>query len=211
MDGDDELEVDYFILENIYLDLCYKVVNDYDLKYSSNYIYLSTIPDFIEGNEEQFINHTSERYIEFINLKIAHYINNKNLYRHKPAIIVLLKIIEIFDKEQEDDELIILYNRLLNMINYMTPAYLFINEEYVKKDVGYELITHRSVQESSIVQVYENLPLINDFKNFVRVIFRQKEENNDLLLSELNYIYSNYDLNCTQYSVLKEVLDLYSL
>ena len=92
MDGDDELEVDHFILENIYLELCYKVVNDYYLPYSSNYIYLSTIPDFIECNEEMFINHTSERYIEFINLKINHYINNKNLYKHKPAIIVLLKM-----------------------------------------------------------------------------------------------------------------------
>lgn len=211
MDCDDELEVDYFILENIYLDLCYKVVNDYDLKFSSNYIYLSTIPDFIEGNEELFINHKSDKYIEFVNSKIYHYINNKNLYKHKPAIIVLLKIIEIFDREQEDDELIILYNRLLNMINYMTPAYLFINEEYVKTESGYELITHRSVQESSIVQVYEHLPLINDFKNFVRVIFAQKRENHDLLLSELNYIYSNYDMNCEKYSILKEVLDLYSL
>jgi hypothetical protein len=211
MDGDDELEVDYFILENIYLDICYKVVNDYDLKYSSNYIYLSTIPDFIEGNEELFINHKSEQYINFINSKITHYIDNKNLYKHKPAIIVLLKIVEIFDDEQEDDELIILYNRLLNMINYMTPAYLFINEEYVKKDDGYELITHRSVQESSIVQVYEHLPLIDDFKNFIRVIFRQKEENHDILLSELDYIYSNYDMDSEKYSGLKDILDLYSL
>ena len=211
MDGDDELEVDYFILENIYLDLCYKIVNDYDLKYSSNYIYLSTMPDFIEGNEDKFINHKSEKYINFINSKIEHYINNKNLYKHKPAIIVLLKIIEIFDGEQEDDELIILYNRLLNMINYMTPAYLFINEEYIKKDGGYEMVTHRYVQESSIVQVYEHLPLIDDFKNFVRVIFRQKEENRDILSSELNYIYSNYDMNCEKYSILKEVLDLYKL
>lgn len=209
MDGDDELEVDYFILENIYLDLCYKVVNDYQLKFSSNYIYLSTIPDFIEGNEDKFINHTSETYIEFINLKIAHYIDNKNLYKHKPAIIVLLKIVEIFDREQRDDELIILYNRLLNMINYMTPAYLFINEEYVKNDSGYRLITHRCVQESSIVQVYEHLPLIDDFKNFVRVIFSQKEENRDLLLSELEYIYKNYDLDCEKYRVLKDVLEIY--
>ncbi len=210
MNGDDELEVDYFILENIYLDLCYKIVKGYNLKYSSNYIYFSTMPDFIEGNEDKFIDHKSDKYIEFINSKIEHYINNKNLYKHKPAIIVLLKMIEIFDDEQEDDELIILYNRLLHMINYMTPAYLFINEEYVKKDNGYELITHRNVQESSIVQVYEHLPLIDDFKNFVRVIFSQDRENSDLLISELNYIYKNYNMKDDKYKILKNVLDLYT-
>jgi hypothetical protein len=34
MDSDDETEVDYFILQNIYLDLCYKVVNDCVLGYT---------------------------------------------------------------------------------------------------------------------------------------------------------------------------------
>jgi hypothetical protein len=93
----------------------------------------------------------------------------------------------------------------------MTPAYLFINEEYIKRDDGYELVTHRSVQESSIVQVYEHLPLIDDFKNFVRVISRQDVENRDILLSEIDYIHTNYDFNDEKYRILKEVLDLYKL
>jgi hypothetical protein len=203
MDSDSELELDYFILENIYLDLCYKIVNNYELDYDNNYIYLSTIPDFIEGNDEHFINHTSDKYKSFINEKIEHYINNKNLYNHKPAIIVLLKIIDIFDKEQIDDHLIILYNRLLHMINYMTPSALFINEQYRKKDNWYRCITHRNIKESSIIQVYENLPLLQDFNNFLRKIFRQDVNDYDLLLSELEYIDNNYDLSSDKYNNLK--------
>jgi hypothetical protein len=211
MDGDDETEVDYFILRNIYLDLCYKVVNDYKLDYNPNYIYLSTIPDFVDGYAYKFINHKTEGYKSFINDKIEHYMNNKNLYNHKPAIIVLLKIVDIFDGEQEDDELVILYNRTLNMINYLTPSYLFINEEYIKSDSGYECITHKYVKESSIMQVYENLPLISDFNNFLKVIFRQKKENHDLLRSELDYIDNNYDLSDLKYDNLKNSIYIVSL
>jgi hypothetical protein len=211
MDGDDETEVDYFILRNIYLDLCYNVVNDYKLDYSPNYIYLSTIPDFVDENEDKFINHTSREYKSFINYKIEHYMKDKNLYNHKPAIIVLLKIIDIFDREQRDDELVILYNRTLNMINYLTPSYLFINEEYIKTDSGYECITHKYVKESSIIQVYENLPLINDFNNFLKVIFRQNIENRDLLKSELDYIDNNYDLTDSKYDNLKNSIYIVSL
>jgi hypothetical protein len=212
MDGDDELEVDYFILKNIYLDLCYKITYGYELDYDPNYIYLSTIPDFIEGNMSKFINYKSHFYNSFINDKIEHYINNKDLYNHKPAIIVLLKIISIFDREQKDDELIILYNRLLYMINYMTPGNLFINEEYVKTSNGYNCITHRNVKESTIIQVYENLPLLIDFNNFIRVMFTQKKENHDLLLSELDYIDNNYDLyndnfNNLKYNIFLVILD----
>jgi hypothetical protein len=203
MNSDDETEVDYFILRNIYLDLCYKVSKNYRLDYDQNYIYLSTIPDFIQGNEDKFINHTSNQYKSFINDKIEHYMNNKNLYNHKPAIIILLKIIDIFDGEQRDDELIILYNRTLNMIQYMTPCYMFINEEYIKKDDGYECITHRNVKESTIIQVYEKLPLLDDFKNFLKMIFRQEKDNQDLLKSELEYIDNNYDLNNSKYDNLK--------
>jgi hypothetical protein len=211
MDGDDETEVDYFILRNIYLDLCYKVVNDYKLDYNPNYIYLSTIPDFVDGYESKFINHKTEGYKSFINGKIEHYMNNKNLYNHKAAIIVLLKIIDIFDEEQEDDELVILYNRTLNMINYLTPAYLFINEEYIKTGSCYQCITHKYVKESSIIQVYENLPLINDFNNFLKVIFRQNIENRDLLKSELDYIDNNYDLTDSKYDNLKNSIYIVSL
>jgi hypothetical protein len=170
---------------------------------NQNYIYLSTIPDFVQDNESKFINHTSKEYKSFINDKIEHYMNNKNLYNHKPAIIVLLKIIDIFDGEQEDDELIILYNRTLNMIQYLTPSYLFINEEYIKKDNRYECIIHRSVKESTIIQVYENLPLLTDFNNFLKVIFRQKPDNQDLLKSEFDYIDNNYDLTNSKYDDLK--------
>jgi hypothetical protein len=211
MDGDDETEVDYFILRNIYLDLCYNVANDYKLDYNPNYIYLSTITDFVYGYESKFINHTSTEYISFINDKIEHYMKDKNLYNHKPSIIVLLKIIDIFDREQRDDELVILYNRTLHMIKYMTPAYLFINEEYVKNDNGYNCITHRYVKESSIIQVYENLPLLEDFKNFLKVIFRQKRENHDLLKSELDYIDNNYDLTDCKYDDLKNSIFLSAL
>jgi hypothetical protein len=211
MDCDDETLLDYFILRNIYLDLCYNVVNDCVLEYDQNYIYLSTIPDFVDGYESKFINHTSKEYISFINDKIQHYIDNKNLYRHKPSIIVLLKIIDTFDREQRDDELIILYNITLNMIKYMTPAYLFINEEYVKSDNGYYCITHRNVKESSIIQVYENLPLLEDFKNFLKVIFRQNIENRDLLKSELEFIDNNYDLTDNKYDDLKNSIFLSAL
>jgi hypothetical protein len=169
------------------------------------------MPDFVYGNEQKFINHTSVEYKSFINDKIEHYMNNKNLYNHKPAIIVLLKIIDIFDTEQRDDELVILYNRTLNIIHYLTPAYLFINEEYVKSDNGYDCITHRNVKESSIIQVYENLPLLEDFRNFLKVIFRQDTNNKDLLKSELDYIDNNYDLNNSKYDDLKSCIFVVSL
>jgi hypothetical protein len=201
---DTDVELDYFILENIYLDLCFKIARneDLDLDYDENYIYLSTIPDFIIGNEKKFINHKSEEYKTFINTKIKHYLDNKNEYNHKPSIIVLLKLIDLFDKEQDDDELIILYNRVLNMINYMHSDDLFINEEYVKHNNSYKIITHRAVKESTIIQVYDNLPLLEDFNKFVKKIFQQKKDNYDLLLSELNYM-DTLDLNDNKYNNLK--------
>ena len=69
--------------------------------------------------------------------------------------------------------------------------------------IQYECITHRSVKESTIIQVYENLPLLTDFKNFLKVIFRQKPDNQDLLKSEFEYIDNNYDLTNSKYDDLK--------
>ncbi len=203
-------KLDYFILENIYLDLCRKVIQNNNLEYNSNYIYLSTIPDFIENNEKYFNNHQSQDYKTFIKEKINHYIKNKNLYTHKPAIIILLKIINIFDEEQEDDELIILYNRLLNMINYMHPEYLFINEDYVSNNKTFELVTNRNVKQSSIIQVYNNLPLLEDFHKFVKKIFQQNKKNYDLLLSEFNML-NTYDLSHQKFNNLKFNIFLSSL
>ncbi len=97
------------------------------------------------------------------------------------------------------------------MIKYMTPAYLFINEEYVKRDNGYECITHRYVKESSIIQVYENLPLLEDFKNFLKVIFRQEKDNRDLLKSELDFIEKNYDLSNVKYHNLTDSIFISAL
>ena len=205
-----EDKLDYFILENIYLDLCRKIIQDDNLEYNSNYIYLSTIPDFIENNEQFFVNHQSQDYKIYIKDKINHYIKNKNLYVHKPAIIILLKIIDIFDGEQEDDELIILYNRLLNMINYMHPEYLFINEDYVVNNKSFELVTNQNVKASSIIQVYNNLPLLEDFNKFVKKIFQQDKKNYDLLLSEFNMM-DTYDLNNQKFNNLKFNIFLASL
>jgi hypothetical protein len=58
----EENKLDYFILENIYLNVCRNIVKDDNLEYSSNYIYLSIIPDFIEYNEKFFVNNKSTEY-----------------------------------------------------------------------------------------------------------------------------------------------------
>jgi hypothetical protein len=197
-----DTELDFFILKNIYLDLCFKIANNEKMEYDVNYIYLSTIPDFIENNEEKFVNHKSDEYQTFINTKIEHYINNKNEYNHKPSIIILLKIINLFDNEQEDNELIILYNRLLHMINYFHPYALFINEEYIKENNQYKVITRRTVKESTIIQVYNNLPLLEDFNRFIKKIFQQERTDYDLLLNEFEHI-DKVNLNDNKYNNLK--------
>ncbi len=207
----EENKLDYFILENIYLHVCRNVIKDDNLEYSSNYIYLSIIPDFIEDNEKFFINNKSVEYQTFINNKIEDYMNNKDKYIHKPAIIILLKLIDIFDEEQDDDELIILYNRMLSMINFLHPEYLFINEEYIRDiDKSFKLISNKTVTQSSIIQVYNNLPILEDFHKFVKKIFQQDKKNYDLLLNEFNII-DTYNLNHQKFNNLKFNVFLASL
>jgi hypothetical protein len=137
--------------------------------------------------------------------------NHKDKYTHKPAIIILLKIINIFDEEQDDDELIILYNRMLSMINYLHPEYLFINEEYLLDiDKTFKLISNKTVNQSSIIQVYDNLPILEDFHKFVKKIFQQDKKNYDLLLNEFNMM-DTYDLNHQKFNNLKFNVFLASL
>lgn len=54
---DDYFNRSKFILESIYLLLCQNIYTNKPLKYDSNFLFLSCIPDFISNNEIYFINH----------------------------------------------------------------------------------------------------------------------------------------------------------
>ncbi len=196
-----------FILENIYLDLCQKDITDEELEFNSNCLYLSVIPDFIENNEEKFINHKSNEYIEYIRKCMDDLYNLKISCTFKPSILILIKLTTLFKNEFDDCNLDFLFTKIVKYISYLHSDLLLINSKNtidINNNIYYDYVL-----QSCIMQFYESLGCSEDlgctegFYNFCDKIFYIKKSNYYLLSSELDFIDKNHNLNSQQYNNLK--------
>lgn len=203
--------VDYFILESIYLSLCQNMYTDEPLKYNSNYLFLSCIPDFIENNETHFINHKKKKYVNFIKNKIDEYITCKKIYALKPSILILIKIVLLFEKEFDDYNYHILSNQILNYIQYLKSANLLIYSNNIIIDNKLDAIDYDYVLDSSIMQFYDKLINREGFYNYCNKLFYIKKSYYHLLASEFDYIDNNFNLQSQKYNNLKFMLFLASI
>lgn len=199
--------IDKFIFKNIYLDLCQKDITDEELEYNSNFLYLSVIPDFIQNNEEKFINHKSNEYINYIQTCMDDFYYNKKSFILKPSILILIKLTTLFENEFDDCNLDFIFTKIVKYISYFTSNLLFINSTNL---LGMDEVTeYNYVLQSCIMQFYESLGCVEDlgctegFYNFCDKIFYIKKSNYHLLSSELDFIDKNYNLNSQQYNNLK--------
>ena len=204
-------EIEYFILTNIYIDICQKYINDNDLEFDSNYLFNSSIPDFIVGNEDRFVDHKSIEYINFINELINETIERKKIYVCKPAILIIFKLIQIF-KNEFDDKLLWLYNNSLNRIQYFDQNDYFQAITLKLNDLNiYDIITLNYVSGSTIYELYESNVFIDNYFEFCLRLFYIDRSNYNLLLSELEWIDTNLNLNNNKYNNLKFMLFLATL
>lgn len=204
-------EIEYFILTNIYIDICQKYINNNDLEFDSNYLFNSSIPDFIVGNEDRFVDHKSIVYINFINGLINETIERKKIYVCKPAILIIFKLIQIF-KNEFDDKLLWLYNNSLNRIQYFDQNDYFQAITLKLNNLNiYEIITLNYVSGSTIYELYESNVFIDNYFEFCLRLFYIDRSNYNLLLSELEWIDTNLNLNNNKYNNLKFMLFLATL
>lgn len=193
--------IDKFITENIYLDLCQKDITDEELEFNSNYLYLSVIPDFIENNEKKFINHKSNEYIKYIQTCMDDFYYNRKSFILKPSILILIKLTTLFEKEFDYFNLDFIFTKIVKYISYNKSNSLFINSTNL---LGTDKITeYNYVLQSCIIQFYESLDYLEGFYNFCDKIFYIKKSNYNLLSSELDFIDKNYNLDSQQYNNLK--------
>jgi hypothetical protein len=208
---DEDTKINYFILNNIYKKLCINITGNKNLKYNRNYCYLSKIPDLYENNESMFYKYPSEEYKLFITNKINDYINNKQNYIHKPAIIILLKLCANLRGVQS--ELFWLYNSVIRMVNFMDPDDLFMNVLINKKGEPnlYDELYIDYVLGSTIIPVGEGFKYSDDFYKFILKMFQLSKDKYPLLLDEFGYIDKHYDLSNDKYNNLKYILFYASL
>jgi len=207
----DDFNRSKFILESIYLMLCQNIYTDEPLKYNSNYLFLSCIPDFIENNEMYFINHKKKKYINFIKNKIEEYKTCRKKYTLKPSILILIKIVLLFEKEFDDYNYHILSNQILNYIQYQHSNLLLLNSENIIIDDKLDAIDYDYVLDSSIMQFYDKLINREGFYNYCNKLFYIKKTYYHLLASEFDYIDNNFNLQSQKYNNLKFMLFLASI
>lgn len=183
------------ILEDIYINLFFKEENIDDD------IFNSLVPDYIENNEDKFVNFTLNDYKYFI-LNLIYPKKNYIQYTNKPSILIIFKLINLLAKKFEDN-LIWIYNKTLHKIQYYDPNYYFQNtininsvDKYIDKELNY-------IIGSSVYEIYNcNLPE-EYFYEFCWRLFYIEKKSYHLLVKEFDWIDNNLILNNNKYNNLK--------
>ncbi len=213
---DDSGENDMFILETIYLKLCMNLYSekeeDLELlnKFNISCIFHTNIPDFIENNELGFTSYKSDNYTQFIKNKINDYVNEKTKFVLKSSILVLIKILTIFENDYDRITFMILSNKVLNTIKYLNPNSLLITKE-VNTSKNPPILTYDYVLQSFLFQMYKEIKNLEAVYDFCEKLFYINKSNYHILASEFDYIDRHYNLNEQKYNNLKFNLFLGSL
>ena len=194
---DDHNKYHIWLLNNIYLNFGYNIINEIDIQYEETMIYRESIPDFITGFENHFINHESSNYKNFIANKITHFFSNEYEYNIVPACIIWFRLSKLFSTYS----LMIMYNRCLDAIEYFPPKVCYNNYKYIKDTPENKIIVNDDkVYSSCLFNVYEHLRLNKFLALYIEKILGLK--NYKLLNSELNTLDTN-DLSNSKYDNLK--------
>jgi hypothetical protein len=185
-----------WLLENIYLHLGKNIVDNIDIQYDELFIFRAKIPNFIVGNEKQFVNFESNEYKTFISNKIKHFFSNEYEYEIVPACIIWFKLCKLFDSYS----LMIMYNRTLSAIKYFPHEICYNNYKYVQDTPNYISVNEDNVLSSCLFDAFESFQLNEFLSVYIRKIFEMK--NYKLLNSELDLL-DTHDLNSSKYDNLK--------
>lgn len=191
------LEYNTWLLNNIYVDFGKNIINNKNLNFEELMLYRESIPDFITGNEINFINYESIDYKNFISSKIAHFFSNEFEYNIVPACIIWFRLSKLFTNYS----LIIMYNRCLDAIEYFPHNVCYNNYKYIKDTPDNKIIVNDDqVYSSCLFDVYEHLKLNKFLALYIEKIFGMK--NYKLLNSELDML-DTHDLNNSKYDNLR--------
>jgi hypothetical protein len=194
----DEHEKYYtWVLKNTYLHLGKNIVDNIDIQYDEKFIFRAKIPNFIVGNEKQFVNFESDEYKTFISNKIKHFFTNEYEYEIVPACIIWLKLCKLFNSYS----LLIMYNRTLDAVKYFPHEICYNNYKYLKDTPENKVLKDENkVFSSCLFDAHESFQLNEFLSVYIRKIFEMK--NYKLLNSELDSL-DKYDLNLSKYDNLK--------
>ena len=194
---DDHNKYHIWLLNNIYLNFGYNIINEIDIQYEETMIYRESIPDFITGFEKHFINHESSNYKNFITNKITHFFSHEYEYDIVPACIIWFRLSKLFSTYS----LMIMYNRCLDAIQYFPTIICFNNNKYIEDTPENKIIVNDDeVYSSCLFNVYEHLRLNKFLALYIEKILGLK--NYKLLNSELDTLDTN-DLSNSKYDNLK--------
>lgn len=84
----------------------------------------------------------------------------------KPSILILIKIVLLFEKEFDDYNYHILSNQILNYIQYQHSNLLLLNSENIIIDNKLDATDYDYVLDSSIMQFYDKLINREGFYNY---------------------------------------------
>ena len=194
---DDHNKYHIWLLNNIYLNFGHNIINEIDIQYEETMIYRESIPDFITGCENHFINHESSNYKNFITNKITHFFSHEYEYDIVPACIIWFRLSKLFSTYS----LMIMYNRSLDAIQYFPTIICFNNNKYIEDTPENKIIVNDDeVYSSCLFNVYEHLRLNKFLALYIEKILGLK--NYKLLNSELDKLDTN-DLSNSKYDNLK--------
>lgn len=194
---DEHVKYYTWLLENIYFYLGDNIVNNIKVQYKEMLIYRAKIPDFITGNEIFYKNFQSNEYKTFISNKIKHFFNNEYEYNLIPSPIIWLKLSKFFNSYS----LMIIYNRLLDVIKYFPPTVCYNNYKFIKNEPQNQIIVNdEEVYSSCLFDAYENFQINEFLCLYIEKIFFVN--NYKLLNSELDLL-DTHNLNDTKYDNLK--------
>ena len=192
--------VEYYtwLLNNIYIDLGKNIIdNKKNNDFKEDMLYRESIPDFITGFENHFINHESSNYKNFIANKITHFFSHEYEFNIVPACIIWFRLSKLFSTYS----LMIMYNRCLDAIEYFPHEICYNNYKYIK-DISENkvIVNENEVYSSCLFDVYKHLRLNKFLALYIEKILGLK--NYKLLNSELNTLDTN-DLSNSKYDNLK--------
>lgn len=194
---DDHIQYYTWLMNNIYLNIGYNIVNEIDISYEETMLYREQIPDFITGNESEFINPESTNYKTFISNKITHFFTHEYEFNIVPACIIWFRLSKLFSTYS----LMIMYNRCLDEIEYFPHEICYNNYKFIKDMPENKIIENENeVYSSCLFDVYEHLRLNKFLATYIKKILGLKNYN--LLNSELDML-DTHNLSNSKYDNLK--------